>query len=106
MCGNIFENWIITEIKKNRFNAGINEGLHFFRDSTGNEIDLLMEKEGSTIAIEIKSSKKINSGMISGLRYWKKNNPGGHGLLIYGGEKEDNLEEGIHSVNWKKVSDI
>ena len=106
MCGNIFENWIITEIKKNRFNAGINEGLHFFRDSTGNEIDLLMEKEGSTIAIEIKSSKKINSGMISGLRYWKKNNPGGQGLLIYGGEKEDNLEEGIHSVNWKKVSDI
>jgi predicted AAA+ superfamily ATPase len=106
MYGNIFENWIITEIKKNRFNAGINEGLYFFRDSTGNEIDLLMEKEGSTIAIEIKSSKKINSGMISGLRYWKKNNPGGQGLLIYGGEKEDNLEEGIHSVNWKKVSDI
>jgi len=106
MHGNIFENWIITEIKKNRFNAGINEGLYFFRDSTGNEIDLLMEKEGSTIAIEIKSSKKINSGMISGLRYWKKNNSGGQGLLIYGGEREDNLEEGIHTVNWKRVSDI
>lgn len=106
MYGSIFENWIITEIKKNRFNAGINEGLYFFRDSTGNEIDLLMEKEGSTIAIEIKSSKKINPGMISGLRYWKKNNPGGQGLLIYGGGKEDSLEEGVYSVNWKKVSDI
>lgn len=106
MYGNIFENWIITEIKKNRFNAGINEGLYFFRDSTGNEIDLLMEKEGSTMAVEIKSSKKINSGMISGLRYWKKNTPGGQGLLIYGGEKEDSLEEGIHTANWKKVSDI
>jgi hypothetical protein len=44
--------------------------------------------------------------MISGLRYWKKNNPGGQGLLIYMGEKEENPEEGIHSVNWKKVSDI
>jgi hypothetical protein len=65
-----------------------------------------MEKEGNTIAIEIKSSKKINSGMISGLRYWKKNSPGGQGLLIYGGEKEDNLEEGMYSINWKKVSDI
>jgi predicted AAA+ superfamily ATPase len=106
MQGNIFENWIITEIKKNRFNAGINEGLYFFRDSTGNEIDLLMEKAGSTIAVEIKSAKKINPGMISGLRYWKKNNPGGQGLLIYMGEKEENPEEGIHSVNWKKVSDI
>lgn len=106
MRGNIFENWIITEIKKNRFNAGINEGLHFFRDSAGNEIDLLIEKQGSTMAIEIKSSKKINPGMTSGLRYWKKNNPGGQRLLIYEGEKEGNLEDGINMVNWKKVSDI
>ena len=106
MYGSIFENWIITEIKKNRFNIGINEGLFFFRDSTGNEVDLLVEKEGSTLAIEIKSSKRINSGMISGLRYWKKNNPGGQGLLIYGGEKEEKLEEGIHAINWKKISDV
>lgn len=106
MYGSIFENWIITEIKKNRFNIGINEGLFFFRDSTGNEVDLLVEKEGSTLAIEIKSSKKINSGMISGLRYWKKNNPGGQGLLIYGGEKEEKLEEGIHTINWKKISEV
>jgi len=35
-----------------------------------------------------------------------KNNSGGQGLLIYGGEREDNLEEGIHTVNWKRVSDI
>ncbi|HEY5464774.1 MAG TPA: ATP-binding protein [Hanamia sp.] len=106
LYGSIFENWIITEIKKNRFNAGINEGLYFFRDSTGNEIDLLMEKGGSTLAVEIKSSKKINSGMISGLRYWKKNNAGGQGLLIYGGERDEELEKGIQVVNWKKVSDI
>lgn len=58
LCGNIFENWIITEIKKNRFNNGINEGLYFLRDSTGKEIDLLLEKEGKTMAIEIKASKK------------------------------------------------
>ncbi|MEO6844107.1 MAG: ATP-binding protein [Ginsengibacter sp.] len=106
MYGNIFENWIITEIKKNRFNVGINEGLYFFKDSTGNEIDLLMEKDGRTIAVEIKSSKKINAGMLGGLRYWKKNNPGGQGLLIYTGEKEDELEDGIHTVNWKKISDV
>jgi predicted AAA+ superfamily ATPase len=106
LYGNIFENWIITEIKKNRFNAGINEGLSFFRDSAGNEIDLVMEKEGNTMAVEIKSSKKINPGMLSGLRYWKKNNPGGQGLLIYAGEKETEPEDGIFTINWKKVSDV
>jgi predicted AAA+ superfamily ATPase len=106
LYGNIFENWIITEIKKNRFNAGINEGLYFFRDSTGNEIDLMMEKDGSMLAVEIKSAKKIDSGMIRGLRYWKKNNSGSQGLLIYGGEKEVQLDEGMHAVNWKRVSDV
>ncbi|HEY5407780.1 MAG TPA: ATP-binding protein [Ginsengibacter sp.] len=104
--GNIFENWIITEIKKNRFNAGINEGLYFFRDSTGNEIDLLIETEGSTLAVEIKSSKKINSGMLRGLRYWKKNNSAAQGLLIYSGEKDADLGQGMHAVNWRQVSDI
>ena len=104
--GNIFENWIITEIKKNRFNAGINEGLYFFRDSTGNEIDLLIETEGSTLAVEIKSSKKINSGMLRGLRYWKKNNSTAQGLLIYSGEKDADLGQGMHAVNWRQVSDI
>lgn len=64
-----------------------------------------MEKGGRTLAVEIKSAKKINSEMISGLRYWKKNNPGGQGLLIYTGEKEDKLEEGIHTVNWTKIGD-
>ncbi len=103
--GNIFENWIVSEIKKNRFNMGINEGLYFFRDSAGNEIDLLMEKGGSTLAVEIKSSKKINSGMIQGLRYWKKNNPGGQGILIYGG-KTEGLEEGIQLVKWDEIGDV
>ncbi|MCC6290095.1 MAG: ATP-binding protein [Chitinophagaceae bacterium] len=106
LYGNIFENWIITEIKKNRFNAGINGGLYFFRDSTGNEIDLLLEKEGNTIAIEIKSAKKIDSGMLSGLRYWKKNNLNSQGILIYGGEKNEEISEGMQVVSWKDVTEI
>ncbi len=106
LYGGIFENWIITEIKKNRFNAGINGGLYFVRDSTGNEVDLLMEKEGHTIAVEIKSSKKIDSGMLGGLKYWKKNNLNSQGLLIYGGERNEELEEGMQIVGWKEVAEI
>src|SRR3546814_10973845 len=64
--GSIFENWIITEVKKNRFNKGINEGLYFYRDSTQNEVDLLLEKEGEFLPVEIKSAKKIKSEMFSG----------------------------------------
>lgn len=104
--GNIFENWIITEIKKNRFNAGINGGMYFLRDSAGNEVDLLIEKEERTIAIEIKSAKKFSSAMLSGLKYWKKNNLNSQGILIYGGEKNEELTESMQAISWKEVVDI
>lgn len=106
MYGNIFENWIITEIKKNRFNAGVNGGMYFFRDSANNEIDLLIEKEGSTMAIEIKSAGKMDSAMLSGLRYGRKNNIHGQGLLIYGGERNEALEPGVNLIGWKDIKDV
>ena len=42
--GAIFENWAITEIKKNRVNTGVNGGMYYFKNSAGNEIDLILEK--------------------------------------------------------------
>lgn len=106
MYGNIFENWIITEIKKNRFNAGINGGMYFFRDNANNEIDLLIEKEGNTVSVEIKSAGKMDTSMLSGLRYGQKNKISGQGLLIYGGERNEALEPGINLIGWKNVGDV
>ncbi len=106
LYGNIFENWIITEIKKNRFNNGINGGLYFFRDGTGNEVDLLVEKEGITMAVEIKSGKKVDSGMLAGLRYWNKNNSNSQRILIYGGEKNEEISEGIQVIGWKEITEV
>jgi predicted AAA+ superfamily ATPase len=106
LYGSIFENWIIAEIRKNRFNTGINAGLYFFRDSTGNEVDLLVEKDDVTIAVEIKSGKKIGSGMLAGLKYWKKNNSNSQGILIYGGEKNEELSEEIQIISWKDVTEM
>jgi uncharacterized protein len=106
LYGSIFENWIITEIKKNRFNAGINGGLYFFRDSAGNEVDLLVEKGSTTIAVEIKSGKKIDSGMLAGLKYWKKNNSTSQGILIYGGERNEELSDRMQMMSWKEVIEL
>jgi predicted AAA+ superfamily ATPase len=75
LYGSIFENWVITEIKKNNFNSGINGGLYYFRDSIGNEVDLVLEKGDFPIGIEIKSSTKFNTEMLRGLKYWQKQHP-------------------------------
>ncbi|MGJ7031383.1 ATP-binding protein [Niabella hirudinis] len=106
LYGSIFENWIITEIKKNRFNAGINEDLYFFRDSAGNEIDLLLTKNDQTIAVEIKAAKKFNTDLIRGFKYWQKNKPGSQCILVYGGEQSEEKALGIHALSWREITEI
>lgn len=104
--GSLFENWMISEIKKNRFNAGENEGMYYFRDNIGNEVDLITEREGEPLAIEIKSAVRVNNAMLHGLRFWQKNQPFGHSVLIYGGALNETINERMGIVPWMEVENI
>ena len=104
--GAIFENWILTEIKKNNFNAGQNEGMYYFRDNVGNEVDLITEKNGEPLAIEIKASAKVNSAMLRGLYFWQKNQPRGHSILVHGGTANEMINDRMSMVPWKEVADF
>lgn len=66
--GAIFETYIVGEIKKLFFNAGQTAMLYFWRDSNGNEVDLLLETQGKLIPVEIKSGMTINSDFFIGLK--------------------------------------
>jgi predicted AAA+ superfamily ATPase len=104
--GSIVENWTISEIKKNKLNNGEPDGMYFFRDSTGNEIDLLLEKNGTTIAIEIKAASKFTTAMLSGIKYWQKYQPGTQCIVLYGGSKTQFIDDQTSIVSWKDVKDI
>lgn len=104
--GAIFENWCITEIKKNRANAGLSGGMHYFRDSAGNEIDLILEKNNETIAIEIKATKKPANTDLQGLKYWNKYQPRTSSVLLYTGAREEMLHEHMGIVPWTAISNI
>lgn len=104
--GAIFENWCITEIKKNRTNEGINGGLHYFRDSAGNEVDLIIEKAGEVIGVEIKSTTKLDSKDFQGLKYWQKYQPNGKAIMVYGGNKNDILDNGIGVLPWIEIGNV
>jgi hypothetical protein len=80
--------------------------MYFFRDSAGNEIDLLLEKDGSTIPIEIKSARKLDSAMLGGLKYWKKYNLNCSGILVYGGSRNEELNDGMQLMSWNDVKDV
>jgi predicted AAA+ superfamily ATPase len=55
MRGAFFETLVITEWLKREFNAGRSAELYFWRDSIGNEVDLLIPQGARFIPVEIKS---------------------------------------------------
>ena len=93
--GNLFENLIITEFLKQRYNQSKSSNLFFWRDNIGNEIDLLIEKTDTLIPIEIKSSQTLRNSMFDGLKKFKKfsGNYAEFGHLVYGGSRSTMLFE-------------
>lgn len=104
--GAIFENWVMTEIRKNRYNQGLEGGMYFFRDSAGNEVDLILEKNENVFAIEIKATTKPDSSHFAGLKYWQKHARLQDGFLICGGRGKYEPPEPFGMLEWKDVADV
>ncbi len=66
--GALFENIVVSEALKHRWNRGDEPRLSFFRDSRGLESDLLYETGWGINAIEIKSGATVKSDMLRSLR--------------------------------------
>jgi len=66
--GPIFECWVASEILKHRAHRGRPPGLSFFQDRKGHEVDVLVDRGASTIAVEAKSGQTVASDFFRGLR--------------------------------------
>lgn len=69
--GNLFENLVVTEMLKTRYNKGKRSNLYFYRDKGQHEVDVLQEYGNELRAYEIKSATAINSDFFSNLKYIK-----------------------------------
>ncbi len=65
--GALFETWVVAELLKWRFNRGLPANLYFWRDSAGNEIDVLLDQGERLLPIKIKAGTTINPDYFSGL---------------------------------------
>ena len=65
--GALFENLVVAEVLKHRFNQGRQSNLSFFRDSRGLECDLLYETAHGIGALEIKSGATVASDYFTSL---------------------------------------
>lgn len=68
MRGHLFENLIVTEMLKRRFNEGKESNLYFYRDSNQNEIDILAGNEQYMEAYEVKSAMTYSPAFESALK--------------------------------------
>ncbi len=94
LYGNLFENWVVVELMKARFNQAMDPRLYFYRDVSGREIDLLFQQGSRLIPIEIKSSKTFSSSFLAGLKYFHEQTPqkAEGGALIYAGKQTQKID--------------
>ncbi len=93
--GALFENAVVLEALKHRFNRGYRSNLSFFRDARGLECDLLYENGNGICAIEIKSGATIASDYFNALNRIAKVLPQISGkAVVYGGADRQSRRDG------------
>lgn len=88
--GNLFENLVIIELLKFRYNQGASNNLNFYRDSNGNEVDVLYKKSHNFIPIEIKAAETFNSDFLKGIKHINSfsDDKTMGGIVVYNGEQQ------------------
>ncbi len=104
--GALFENFILGEMIKVRYNRGRQGNLYFWRDNTGHEIDVLIESAGELYPVEIKSGQTITSEFFKGLNFWSKISEKEGGTVMYAGSAHQKRSGGIEVVPWNNVHEI
>ena len=102
--GALFENFVISELLKRRYNEGLPSNLFFWRNNAGVEVDLVIEQGEQLIPVEIKSGQTFSSDFLAGLQKWMR--LAGETCLaprlVYGGE-ENMTRSGILVQSWTAI---
>lgn len=102
MRGHLFENLVITEALKHRLNNGKGNNLCFYRDSNGNEVDLVIKKDGLLNLFEIKSSETYHPEFEKGIKTFCAEFPDviNEKAIVYTGSLENTTRD-IKLMNYK-----
>jgi len=85
--GALYENFVILEILKRRLNRGQRPDIYFYRDSRGNEVDLIIREGARLVPIEIKSAATFSDEFHTGIRRFRETvgRKASGGAVLYGG---------------------
>lgn len=103
--GNLFENFIVMELLKERYNQAMGSNLFFFRDRTGNEVDIVLQGANSLTPVEIKVAETFNTSLTRNIALFQKlfstetKNP----TIIYNGAEKHSYKN-ISVTPWSSYS--
>lgn len=104
LIGNLFENMVVAEIMKQYYHNGNRPRCYFYRDSTGNEVDMVLENGNELSLIEIKAGQTIAKQYFKGLNRFRKvmSDRIHSGCVVYGGKESQKRTDWfvipIHSI--------
>jgi predicted AAA+ superfamily ATPase len=101
--GALFESLLVSEWLKHRCNRALPANSFFWRDNTGNEIDLLLDHGRSLQPVEIKSGQTPGGDYFVALHKWlawagpRARRP----TVVYGGDRSMD-RDGVRLLGWRE----
>jgi predicted AAA+ superfamily ATPase len=101
--GNLFENMMVSECIKQMHHSNNLNDIWFWRDSSGHEIDLLIQDGLQLNIVEFKAGQTIMSDMFKGLTWFEKLSQESNlkKTLVYGGNEKQERSLGT-VMPWKE----
>lgn len=105
--GALFETWVVAELLKSRYNAGLGSDLTFWRDRTGLEVDVLLGLSSRTVPVEIKAGRSVSGSDLAPLLTWRSlaGANARDAYVVYGGN-ESFTRSGCEIVPWHEIAHL
>jgi len=102
MRGALFETWVVSEFVKHRCNRLLSPNLYFWRDASGTEVDLIVERGETLYPLDIKSGQTVAADWFDSLRQFTAKSGGPAGCVVFGGEAAQRRGD-ISVLGWKQI---
>jgi predicted AAA+ superfamily ATPase len=107
LFGALFESWVVAECLKARWHTGSEPNLYFWRDRSGNEVDILVDQGTQALPIEIKAGQTIAADFLRPIKRWQElvGDFSGPATLIYGGQVRQQRSD-CSVIPWRQLYEL
>jgi len=107
MIGNLFENMVVNELVKFRFNIGLPSKIYYWQNRNRKEIDIIVDNINGPIVVEVKSGSTKTTKYFDNIKYWRSvtKDSTQDAYVVYGGDDDLSLGQD-HLVSWRNINRI